>query len=195
MLIENLIHNLNFQGYSVIENFLSPSDVLIVNEEISSLQKDQAFREASIASHLRTESIRCDWTHWWEMESLTPVQKSIFSKLEDLKSALNQSLYLGLWDFEGHYAIYPTGAFYKKHLDRFKTDDRRKLSVVLYFNESWKINDDGGALEIETQNGELARVSPDAGTLVCFLSETTPHQVLQTHRERKSFAGWYRTRA
>lgn len=33
---------------------------------------------------------------------------------------------------------------------------------------------------------------PRAGTLVVFLSEDMPHEVLETQRERYSIAGWFR---
>ena len=33
---------------------------------------------------------------------------------------LNRDLFLGLEDFESHFAMYPPGAFYLKHVDRFR---------------------------------------------------------------------------
>jgi SM-20-related protein len=35
-------------------------------------------------------------------------------------------------------------------------------------------------------------VAPRAGTLVCFLSERIPHEVLAAHVDRISIAGWFR---
>ena len=37
---------------------------------------------------------------------------------------------LSLKDFEVHMTVYPVGSFYKRHLDQFKKDDHRKLSVI-----------------------------------------------------------------
>ena len=36
------------------------------------------------------------------------------------------------------------------------------------------------------------RVTPSFATLVCFLSERFPHEVLPAKRPRYSIAGWYR---
>jgi Rps23 Pro-64 3,4-dihydroxylase Tpa1-like proline 4-hydroxylase len=34
---------------------------------------------------------------------------------------------------------YPKGTFYKRHLDTFQNDQRRKLSMVLYLNDKdWR---------------------------------------------------------
>jgi SM-20-related protein len=35
---------------------------------------------------------------------------------------------------------------------------------------------------------------PDAGRLVCFLSDRFPHQVLPARRERFSLTGWFKVR-
>lgn len=190
-MIENLIQN----GYWVDQNFLSPETVTRVQAEMAEFSKHAGFGPAGIGQHQRVEAVRGDQTHWWDVGALSSVQTEIFSKLEAIKNRLNEELFLGLWDFEAHYAIYPVGTFYKTHLDQFQNDDRRVLSVVMFFNSDWDINRDGGGLELESLSGEKIIISPSEGTLVCFLSEKIPHQVLETHRERKSLAGWFRKRA
>jgi SM-20-related protein len=193
-MIENIIQDLLQSGYAVVEDFLSPPEVVLSNQEIASIQQNHELSAAGLASHERVDSIRGDWTYWWELEKLTPHQEQIFQKLEQIKTKLNEALFLGLWDFEGHYAVYPPGTFYKKHVDRLQHDDRRKLSVVIFFNQNWNLDRDGGGLEIESPSGDLVCIAPEAGKMVCFLSDQIPHQVLKTNRERKSFAGWFRTR-
>ncbi|MNO86554.1 hypothetical protein D3C76_779550 [compost metagenome] len=110
-----------------------------------------------------------------------------------LRQALNQGLYLGLEDFESHFALYPPGAFYQKHLDRFRDDDRRTVSAVLYLNEDWQPGQ-GGALRMYLNDGEECDVPPLGGTLVIFLSADFPHEVLPATRERLSLTGWFRRR-
>jgi SM-20-related protein len=39
------------------------------------------------------------------------------------------------------------------------------------------------------------RVVPLHGTVVVFLSEEFPHEVLPAHRDRHSIAGWFRVNA
>ena len=101
---------------------------------------------------------------------------------------------LGLFTFESHFAHYAPGAFYKTHLDAFRGQANRILSVVLYLNPDWA-DDEGGEMVLyqETEpNQKLFTVKPELGTLAVFLSEEFPHEVLPAKRDRYSIAGWYR---
>src|SRR5690606_40843214 len=51
-----------------------------------------------------------------------------------LRLYVNRHLFLGLYEYECMFAHYPAGAFYKKHLDAFKSGINRRLSTVLYLN-------------------------------------------------------------
>jgi hypothetical protein len=97
--------------------------------------------------------------------------------------AVNRELGIGLWTFEGHYALYPPGAGYARHRDRFRDDDARVLSCVLYLNAGWR-PDDGGALRLHFDDGGALDVAPDGGTLVAFLAEAFEHEVLPGRRPR-----------
>jgi SM-20-related protein len=113
-----------------------------------------------------------------------------------LRLALNRELQLGLFEYECHFARYAPGAFYRKHVDRFSRDSRRRLSSILYLNPAWAAAD-GGALRLYMERTpESARVdiAPAGGTLVLFLSERFPHEVLPATRERLSLTGWFKTR-
>ena len=100
---------------------------------------------------------------------------------------------LGLYSFESHFAVYQPGAFYKRHLDAFKGQANRVLSLVTYLNPDWQ-EADGGQLVIYTSEEDKTgiRVLPKFGTVVVFLSEEFPHEVLPATRSRSSIAGWYR---
>jgi SM-20-related protein len=68
------------------------------------------------------------------------------------------------------------------------------LSVVLYLNEGWQ-SQWGGRLRLWPDPDAqvvATEVEPRAGTLVAFLSEKIPHEVLAATRERYSIAGWFR---
>ena len=74
---------------------------------------------------------------------------------------------MGIQRQEFHYALYPEGTFYKRHLDTFQNDKSRKLSVVCYLNsEDWK-PEFGGELTIYTnENGtELNAILPKMSPL------------------------------
>lgn len=51
------------------------------------------------------------------------------------------------------------------------------------------------SLAIYSENEDtaaLAVIPPEAGTLVLFLSEDVPHEVLPAYADRYSIAGWFR---
>ncbi|GAA0860148.1 2OG-Fe(II) oxygenase [Aliiglaciecola litoralis] len=110
-----------------------------------------------------------------------------------LQTFLNRRLFLGLFSFESHFAHYSPGDFYKRHFDAFKGEANRVLSVVVYLNHAWQ-PDDGGELVIyqNEQDQEGIKVTPSFGTMVVFLSEEFPHEVLPASRDRFSIASWYR---
>jgi SM-20-related protein len=166
-----------------------------IRVEIEALQKAGKFKSAAVGKgHLRqlNPEIRGDGTFWFEPDHLTPAQTEFVSVIESVRKLLNEQFYLGLEDWEGHYAIYPPGAFYERHLDRFKSDSRRKVSMVFFFNSDWK-SEEGGALKLDLGEKNV-EVLPESGTAVFFMSDLIPHEVCKTFRERLSFAGWFRTR-
>jgi SM-20-related protein len=95
-------------------------------------------------------------------------------------------------DLECHYAIYPPGTHYRRHLDRSPAGAERVVSLVLYLNEDWNPAD-GGELKLYTEPGVL--IVPSGGTLVLFVSESLEHEVLPTRAVRLSLTGWFRRRA
>ena len=123
----------------------------------------------------------------------TPPERILLAALEALRIAVNRELTLGLWRYEGHYALYPPGARYARHVDRFRDDDARVLSVVLYLNRDWHA-DEGGALRIGRRAGPARDVLPAGGTLVAFLAAEFEHEVLPATRSRLAVSGWFRTR-
>ncbi|WP_263261509.1 2OG-Fe(II) oxygenase [Pseudomonas sp. RIT-PI-S] len=138
------------------------------------------------------EAIRGDAIEWVEPGQGAASDRYLMI-MESLRQGLNQALYLGLEDFEGHYACYPPGAYYRRHLDRFNDDDRRSVSTVLYLNSAW-LPEDGGQLRLYLPGERTHDVVPTGGALVVFLSAEIPHEVLPARRERLSLTGWFRRR-
>ena len=137
------------------------------------------------------QQIRGDAIHW--LEAGNPAVTEFLCWMDKLRLAINQRLYLGLFDYEAHYAVYPPGAFYQKHRDAFKGNPGRKLSTVLYLNQEWDVMA-GGELVLYDEAGvtPLKKVAPEYGKLVIFLSEDFPHEVLPATQLRQSIAGWFR---
>lgn len=158
---------------------------------------DEEFRAAGIgraSDFQRNRFVRNDEIRWFSGED--PVERAYLQWMESLRVAMNRRLFLGLFDYECHFARYTLGAFYKKHLDAFKGRTNRVLSTVTYLNPGWMAAD-GGQLLIYGDDGEredvvVATVQPLMGTVVVFLSDSVPHEVLAAQRLRYSIAGWFR---
>jgi SM-20-related protein len=143
------------------------------------------------------KDVRGDAIQWLERDDPADCVATLLDRLNQLREALNQRLYLGLIDIEAHFAHYPPGARYQRHRDRFSSDDARALSAVIHLGEPWN-SEHGGELRLylEDPDGETSIDLPPApGQLVLFLSGEIEHEVLPTRRDRYSVAGWMRQRA
>jgi SM-20-related protein len=187
-------------GCAVEADFLPQATVSALAREAWARDAAGEFHAAGIgrdAAHVRQSDVRGDRTLWLDESSASAVEKPFWQALDSLRLALNATLQLGLFSFEAHYALYPAGAVYRRHLDRFRDgaaeSDVRVISCTVYLNQDW-ILADGGALRI--YDGErVSDVLPLAGTLVCFLSDRFEHEVLPATRERLALTGWFRRRA
>lgn len=144
----------------------------------------------------RNRFVRRDKIYW--LDRAQPHAAVWRQWCEALRLYLNQRLFLGLFSFESHLAYYAPGDFYKRHRDAFRGESNRLLSVVGYLNRGWQPSD-GGELVLypddDSSNTELLRVTPSFASLVVFLSEEFPHEVLPAARDRYSAAGWFRLNA
>lgn len=140
--------------------------------------------------------IRADATRWLDDPRCGAPAREFLARLDNIRTALNRSLFLGLVECEAHYAAYPTGGGYARHRDRFRDSDARVISWVTYLNTDWGL-DDGGALRLYRNDKDIGADSIDVrpvGGSLCFLSELE-HEVLPTMRERLSIAAWFRMRS
>jgi len=159
-----------------------------------SQQEAERFHRARIGrgvEQTRNQFIRRDRIAW--MDPAHPQAIAWFNWTSQLQHYLNRRLFLGLFSFESHFAHYQPGDFYKKHLDAFRGESNRVLSLVTYLNRGWEPGQGGELVIYAPDDGEeIARVTPTFGTLVIFLSEEFPHEVLAAQRDRYSVAGWFR---
>jgi SM-20-related protein len=179
------------EGYAVVDQFLSQEEVNAILELGEFKNGQVQFKKAGIGKnqqHQINESIRGDYIQWLDKSTAPSATKVYLDRLNELTLFLNQSLFLSLKDYEVHMTIYPAGSFYKRHLDQFKKDDHRKLSVICYLNHDWK-EEHGGQLRIYLEDGTKDFL-PLAGRLICFRSDQLEHEVLLANRERLSLTGW-----
>ncbi len=169
------------QGYAIVDQFLSQKEVgeILQTREFQSGQ--ETFKKAGLGKSLQIhEGIRGDYIQWLDKQASPKAIGVYLNRLDELTQFLNRALFLSLKDFEVHMTIYPEGSFYKRHLDQFKQDDHRKLSVICFLNENWKVE----------HGGQLRMYLPVSGRLVCFRSDQIEHEVLPATRPRLSITGW-----
>ena len=189
--LEKIADGLSENGYAVVDHFLSSSEVHAILQTDEFKNAKLHFKKAGIGKqHDKqiNESVRGDYIQWIDPQLAPGPMTVYFDKLKQLTQYLNQSLFLSLKDVEVHMTLYPVGTFYKRHLDQFKTDDHRKLSIICYLNDNWK-QDEGGQLRMQMKDG-VQDVLPSSGKLVCFRSDQIEHEVLPATRERLSLTGW-----
>ena len=194
--IDRMCAGIAEQGFAVVPNYLPASTIVALGADARQRDAAGGFHAAGIgrdADRVERDAIRGDRIAWIEEADASSAAQAALKALTELQRALNAALFLGLFMFEGHYAIYPPGAFYRRHRDRFRDDDARVLSCVLYLNDGWTASD-GGTLRIHIDDRRRLDVLPVGGTLVCFLSERFVHEVLPAARERLALTGWFRRR-
>ncbi|MBI3555001.1 MAG: 2OG-Fe(II) oxygenase [Deltaproteobacteria bacterium] len=193
--LEVLAEQLEKTGMCVAPDFMPASLCQKLREDMVAIRAAGGFGRAGTGKGeglAVRDQVRRDEIHWLERSVANPVQGRLWESLDSLKQAFNRGLFLGLRNFEGHYASYPAGGFYKRHLDCFEKDDARMVSLVLYLNQGWQAGD-GGELRIYPGGGQAMDVQPREGTLVCFLSRDMEHEVLATRSPRFSFTGWFKS--
>ena len=169
-------------------------DQTLVQKLLDELQK-HPLRASKIGKGGNEQTIpliRNDSIFWLSDTHNSPAQSEYLQKMDSLMRLINKELFLGLKQFEGHFARYDRGGFYKKHLDQFVGNNERLISVITYLNGPIE----GGELRIYSRknpNQVEIDLSPRPGSLVCFLSNQIYHEVLPTTSERLSIAGWLRT--
>lgn len=186
-------------GWAVVPGFIELELISELRAECRRFVAEGALRAGAVgtgAGRQTRSDIRTDEIRWLDETEATPAQRRCLARFEALRLELNRELQLGLFEFECHFSRYAPGAFYRKHLDQFRGDGRRRLSCVLYLNENWT-HEDGGELRLHLDAAESEKfedVLPVGGTLVLFLSERFAHEVMPAKRERLSLAGWFKSR-
>ena len=199
-LYESIIADLMRKDYSVIDHFFDTQTVTLLRDSLLNHFEEDRFKKAGIGNktnQLVAAGIRGDYILWIDERIQTQIELVFFRQIHQFIEYLDSSCFLGILHHEFHYALYPPGTGYKRHLDTFQNDDKRKLSIVFYLNEpDWKASD-GGALSmyINKKNGseEVITILPEAGRMVIFESQKIPHEVLLAQRNRLSITGWLKT--
>jgi SM-20-related protein len=180
-------------GWCVLDGLLTDGECQALTAECGLLHELDAMLPALVGRDRSASALRGDHTRWLDPALPTAAQRPFDAGIHALRAHLNRALLLGLVDSEAHFAVYPAGAGYARHLDRLRGSDARVLSAVFYLNEAW-LDSDGGALRLYLADGTHRDIFPQAGRLLLFLSAEFEHEVLAARRPRMSIACWLRQR-
>ncbi len=198
--ISTAIDAIALNGYAIIENFLTPTDIAALTNIVKEKWLNGNMLSAKTGqTGLSNQNIRGDYIAWLETQNQLPAINNYMQQMEQLRNMVNMHLFLNVQELETHMALYPIGSAYQKHLDQFHHGDAnqiqyRQLSAVLYLNPNWQASD-GGALKLYLDEQKSIEILPNAGRMVLFLSARFWHEVLPAQRERLSITGWFRTRS
>ena len=224
-LLSDLLDSLADRGWAYAPEALDAGLCAALREDAAMMdaagetEEGRVGRGAAEARRLKVRKTRIAW-----LDAASPAQARFLAGAEALRLELNRRFFLGLFEFESHFAVYPPGGFYVRHLDAFRPDRgagaaaglgeragrSRVVSLVAYLNPDWT-PDKGGALALwerapEGKDGRpdlaaldaiepAAVIPPLAGGLVLMLSETIPHEVRESFADRYAIAGWFRVNA
>lgn len=195
-LFESIADDLAANAYSIKQNALPIELAKKLSAHAQSIS-DTHFKAAGIGRNnelVLNTKIRSDAICWIVGDS--ELGASWLNWVEGLKQYLNRALFLGLNESESHFAHYSEGDFYQKHKDAFHGESNRILTMVTYLNQDWQ-DDNGGELLIYPDDSDevLTKVIPHFGTIVIFMSEAFPHEVLPAKCDRYSIATWFRRKS
>ncbi|MGB3289438.1 MAG: 2OG-Fe(II) oxygenase [Burkholderiaceae bacterium] len=197
---DQMLESLADQGWAVSDGLIDAQLCKRLYEQCRQAWDEGRFKPAGIGHGrkmaLHTE-IRGDSICWIEPESAESATREFLQWSEDLREDLNRSFYTGLTNTEFHFARYPTGHCYRKHMDQHKNQRHRKISLVLYLNPEWSSDGHGELCLYSPQDGNklVERVLPMPGRLAVFRSDLIPHEVMPCTQPRWSLTGWFRNDA
>ncbi|MDP4688083.1 MAG: 2OG-Fe(II) oxygenase [Salibacteraceae bacterium] len=196
--MEHIYHKI---AEEILENSISVNDQIIDLETVVALREEAttdyengAFEKARIGKGIgkqRIAEIRGDQVRWLDKNRATQAHLTYWKWIDGLRNYLSEFFRIHLERTELHFAYYPKGAFYSRHLDQFKEHSDRIFSIILYLNTEWKPGD-GGELRAYEKDDSFTDYPPLGGRLIIFRSDVVEHEVLEAHAPRISVTGWIR---
>ena len=195
---EQIIDDLLEKQYSIVDGFFNSEEIDRLRTSLLAKYEEDQFKKSAIGNRtneLIEKAIRGDFILWMNEAEAGETEKIFFNKINNLVDYLNRTCFMGILHKEFHYAVYPKGTFYKRHLDTFQNDSRRKLSIVSYLNDENWLKTNGGELVIYKEDGSEEVIYPLPGRMVIFESQILEHEVKEVkNSERLSITGWLKTR-
>ena len=191
IIFDQLINSFIADKVGITENFLTESLAFHLKENLTKCYSTQQLHQAGIGNAVlavQDKLVRSDMIFWLDRKHNDQYENEFFELMDQFISHLNSSCYAGITGYEFHYTLYEKGSFYKKHIDRFRNNDSRQYSMIMYLNEGWQ-NGDGGELNIHHIDHQQ-KIAPINNKTVFFKSDEIEHEVLVTNKTRMSITGW-----
>ncbi|WP_323018336.1 2OG-Fe(II) oxygenase [Castellaniella sp.] len=194
---DDIIRLLNQQGWAITDEAIPVAWQAALLAQARLLWESGQFSGGEIgrsAHDTRQPSVRGDAICWVPPGS-DLADHPFFAWMAQFRQVLNERYDMGLRSQEFHFARYDSGAGYKKHIDQHRGSDHRKVSIVLYLNESWDASNGGELCLYDPYQPEveIQRFAPLGARLAVFVSGVMPHEVLPARATRWSLTGWLRT--
>ncbi|WP_046745127.1 2OG-Fe(II) oxygenase [Kordia zhangzhouensis] len=190
---EQLIQGLLDKGFGSVDNWLTHEELVGLRKSLLTHQENDHFHAAGIGNKdnlLVLKKIRNDQIYWLNRTKANHWEQLFLEKIDAYVDYLNRTCFTGIQSCEFQYAIYDKGSYYKKHVDRFKNDDKRQFTIVFYLSEAWK-QGDGGELRLYTED-TFTEIQPIPGRMVFFRSDIE-HEVMMANAQRLSLSGWMKS--
>ncbi|KAA0993831.1 2OG-Fe(II) oxygenase [Dyadobacter aurulentus] len=190
-IFDTLIDSYIDDKVGIAENFLSVALAGHLKSNLYDLLKTDQFQPAGTGNEkiiLHDKLYRSDLIYWLDRKHNNVFEDDFFDLIDQFVQYLNSTCYTGITGYEFHYALYPAGSFYRKHLDQFRNNPSRQYSMITYLNADWQ-EGDGGELRIHHADREQD-ISPVNGKSIFFKSSELEHEVLVTNKARLSITGW-----
>lgn len=177
--------------YAVVDELFDPEHLKRLREDLLDRFEEGQLKTAGIGKKFDYEKnikVRGDKILWLD-KKVNKLHEQYLKAVENFMEYINRTCYTSLNSYEFHYAVYKPGAFYKRHLDQFRSDRGRQFSMVTYLNPNWK-NENGGELVLYLEGEREEVLLPEFGKSIIFKSSEIEHEVKETKLNRLSIAGW-----
>ncbi|XP_045187620.2 egl nine homolog 1-like [Mercenaria mercenaria] len=200
------VNNLNEKGYCVIDGLFTRNKMKKALKDINKCMEDNRFNSGKLGGgrtsgeHEKQEvnaDIRSDKIMWLEgteedVKGITSIVSRMDSILWEFNKFLDKKYFIN-GRTKAMVACYPgNGSYYRRHVDN-PHGDGRVVTCILYLNEGWNVQEDGGLLRILPEDSDdHVDIAPVANRLLFFWCDRrNPHEVQPAYKTRYAITVWY----
>ncbi|KAJ8309464.1 hypothetical protein KUTeg_014338 [Tegillarca granosa] len=193
----------------VVDGIFNKKTLKGVLTEIKALDKGSQMKQGQLEGgrtsgrddlKVTKSEIRSNRIAWLEGdEKHLPAISSIVQRMDSIFKLISVNL-----EDDGEYCIngrtkamvscYPgNGSYYRRHVDN-PNKDGRLITCILYLNEGWDIEKDGGLLRIfpDKLEGGYKDIGPFYNRMLFFWSDRrNPHEVQPAYKTRYAITVWF----